>query len=204
MSRSSDGGRTWSAPATPMNNNTGVIGGQPVVRPDGTVVVPIVETQRDLIVAFNSTNGGYEAGARGHHDRDHPPLTRSRGEPARGGRCPVRGDRRAPGPSTSAWTDCRFRRSFARPTTSCSATRSTPPARAGQRSARVPIDATNSNVDHFTPAWAVNKARLGGERAARLYVLLLSLFQEHASSASASSPRPNAGHQHVDNGADGG
>src|SRR5438128_778162 len=36
MSTSSDGGQTWGAPKT---NNTGVIGGQPVVRPDGTVIV---------------------------------------------------------------------------------------------------------------------------------------------------------------------
>jgi hypothetical protein len=38
MSTSTDGGLTWSVPAT---NNTGVIGGQPLVRPDGTVIVPI-------------------------------------------------------------------------------------------------------------------------------------------------------------------
>src|SRR4051794_8048335 len=38
MSTSTDGGQTWSVPAT---NNTGVIGGQPVVRPDGVVIVPI-------------------------------------------------------------------------------------------------------------------------------------------------------------------
>ena len=38
MSTSTDGGVTWSARST---NNTGVIGGQPVVRRDGTVIVPI-------------------------------------------------------------------------------------------------------------------------------------------------------------------
>src|SRR3989440_1454776 len=38
MSTSSDGGQTWSVAAT---NGSGVIGGQPVVRPDGTVIVPI-------------------------------------------------------------------------------------------------------------------------------------------------------------------
>src|SRR3954451_16079686 len=55
MSRSSDGGQTWSAPAT---NNTGVIGGQPVVRPNGTVIVPIANANETAIGAFNSTNGG--------------------------------------------------------------------------------------------------------------------------------------------------
>ncbi len=55
MSTSSDGGQTWSAPAT---NNTGVIGGQPVVRPDGTVIVPIDNATESAVGAFNSTNGG--------------------------------------------------------------------------------------------------------------------------------------------------
>src|SRR4051794_21988511 len=55
MSTSTDGGQTWSAPAT---NNTGVIGGQPVVRPDGTVIVPIANANETAIGAFSSTNGG--------------------------------------------------------------------------------------------------------------------------------------------------
>ena len=55
MSTSTDGGLTWSAPAT---NNTGVIGGQPVVRPDGTVIVPTANANETAIGAFNSTNGG--------------------------------------------------------------------------------------------------------------------------------------------------
>src|SRR2546430_4432023 len=55
MSTSSDGGQTWGAPKT---NNTGVIGGQPVVRPDGTVIVPIDNANETAVGAFNSTNGG--------------------------------------------------------------------------------------------------------------------------------------------------
>src|SRR5262249_50382694 len=55
MSTSSDGGMTWGAAKT---NNTGVIGGQPVVRPDGTVIVPIANANETAIGAFNSTNGG--------------------------------------------------------------------------------------------------------------------------------------------------
>src|SRR2546421_7571796 len=55
MSTSTDGGQHWSAPAT---NNTGVIGGQPVVRPDGIVIVPIANANETAIGAFNSTNGG--------------------------------------------------------------------------------------------------------------------------------------------------
>jgi len=55
MSTSTDGGLTWSAAAT---NGSGVIGGQPVVRPDGTVIVPIDNANESALGAFNSTNGG--------------------------------------------------------------------------------------------------------------------------------------------------
>jgi hypothetical protein len=55
MSTSTDGGQHWSAPAT---NNTGVIGGQPLVRPNGTVIVPIANANETAVGAFHSTNGG--------------------------------------------------------------------------------------------------------------------------------------------------
>ncbi len=55
MSSSTDGGVTWSVAAT---NNNGIIGGQPVVRPDGTVIVPTANANETAIGAFNSTNGG--------------------------------------------------------------------------------------------------------------------------------------------------
>ena len=54
MSTSSDGSLSWGA----ATNNTGVIGGQPVVRPDGTVIVPIDNANETAVGAFNSTNGG--------------------------------------------------------------------------------------------------------------------------------------------------
>ena len=59
MSTSADGGFTWSAPATTRDHLHG-IGGEPVVQPNGTVVVPIqgfIGNSTDL-VAFRSTNGG--------------------------------------------------------------------------------------------------------------------------------------------------
>src|SRR5579863_240293 len=54
MSRSTDGGQTWSAPAITPNQADG-IGGQPLVQPNGTVVVPI---ETNFMAAFVSTNGG--------------------------------------------------------------------------------------------------------------------------------------------------
>ena len=55
MSRSTDGGTTWSVAAT---NSAGIIGGQPVVAPNGNVIVPTANANETAIGAFNSTNGG--------------------------------------------------------------------------------------------------------------------------------------------------
>jgi hypothetical protein len=57
MSTSSDGGVTWGAPAT-NPNHTCVIGGQPVVQPSGTVIVPIDDCQETQILSITSTDGG--------------------------------------------------------------------------------------------------------------------------------------------------
>jgi hypothetical protein len=55
MSTSTDGGRTWS-PAVSTADSLHATGGEPVVEPDGTVVVPI--QARSGIVDFRSTDGG--------------------------------------------------------------------------------------------------------------------------------------------------
>src|SRR5439155_26514348 len=52
MSRSTDGGLTWSSSSVP---NQSVIGGQPVVQPSGNVIVPIAGNGVD---SYMSTNGG--------------------------------------------------------------------------------------------------------------------------------------------------
>jgi hypothetical protein len=153
MSRSTDGGLTWSVAAT---NNNGIIGGQPVVRPDGTVIVPTANANETAIGAFNSTNGGLSWSttttiATISHHRVAGSL------------------REGPLPSAEidgagtvyvAWTDCRFRQacrvndivySKSLNATGTSWTAVT----------RVPIDATNTRIDHFIPGLAVNKATSG-------------------------------------------
>src|SRR2546425_2364290 len=59
MSTSSDGGLTWTAGQSTANNAHG-IGGQPLVQPNGTVIVPIngFAGFNFLIVAFTSADGG--------------------------------------------------------------------------------------------------------------------------------------------------
>jgi hypothetical protein len=154
MSTSVDGGLTWSVAVT---NNNGIIGGQPVVRPDGTVIVPTANANETAIGAFNSTNGGVSWNATttiatiSHHT--------------------VAGSLRE-GPLPSAeidgagtvyivWADSRFRR--AGKTNDIVITHSLNNTGTSWSSiSRIPIDGTNSGVDHFIPGLAVNKATSGG------------------------------------------
>jgi BNR repeat-like domain len=153
MSTSSDGGNTWSAPAT---NNTGVIGGQPVVRPDGTVIVPIDNANETAIGAFNSTNGGASWSA-------VTTITTIKHHTAAGSL------REGPLPSAEidgagtvyvVWSDCRFRRGCK--TNDLVISHSLNSTGTSWSSvSRVPIDATNSGINHFIPGLAVNKATSG-------------------------------------------
>lgn len=56
MTTSKDGGRTWGPETTPAGSPSG-LGGQPLVQPDGTVVVPY-SGNFSSIKAFRSTDGG--------------------------------------------------------------------------------------------------------------------------------------------------
>lgn len=153
MSTSTDGGQTWSVPST---NGTGVIGGQPVVRPDGTVIVPIDNANESAVGAFNSTNGGLTWSA-------VTTIALIRHHNVAGGL------REGPLPSAEidgagtvyvAWSDCRFRQgckvndivishSLNATGTSWSAV------------SRIPLDVTSSKIDHFIPGLAVNKTTSG-------------------------------------------
>ena len=162
MSTSSDGGLTWSARAKPANNATG-IGGQPLVQPNGTVIVPIDNANETALLAFRSTNGGATWSATttitgiSHH-------TVAGG--LRTGPLPS-AEIDAAGKVYVAWQDCRFRRAcrnndivFTTSTDGVSWT-------AVQR---VPIDATASNVEHFIPGLAVDRTTSGtGARLALAY-----------------------------------
>jgi len=52
-----DGGTTWSAP-TPTANHAIGIGGQPLVQPNGTVIVPVDDAFESTVLAYRSTDGG--------------------------------------------------------------------------------------------------------------------------------------------------
>src|SRR6266487_5511224 len=55
MSTSSDGGNTWTEGTVP---SASVIGGQPLVQPNGTVIVPIDNGNETAIESFVSNDGG--------------------------------------------------------------------------------------------------------------------------------------------------
>jgi BNR repeat protein len=57
MSTSADGGYTWGIAQTTIDNAHG-LGGQPLVQPNGTVIVPISGYANSRMLAFTSTNGG--------------------------------------------------------------------------------------------------------------------------------------------------
>src|SRR5580704_1714062 len=56
MSTSTDGGKTWGPALSTLRRDSG-IGGQPLVQPNGTVVVPIMDLNGDM-VSFSSIDGG--------------------------------------------------------------------------------------------------------------------------------------------------
>ena len=61
MSTSTDGGLTWG-PAKTTSERAAGIGGQPVVQPNGTVVVPLDNAYESAGGAFTSTDGGVSWG----------------------------------------------------------------------------------------------------------------------------------------------
>lgn len=57
MSTSRDGGRTWGAVKTTVNQASG-FAGYPLVQPDGKVIVPISNASQTAIMVFSSSDGG--------------------------------------------------------------------------------------------------------------------------------------------------
>jgi BNR repeat-like domain len=152
MSTSTDGGLTWSVPIPTAGNDKG-LGGQPVVQPNGTVIVPF-EALNGKIAAFRSTNGGAS-------------WTRAVNVSSIRFHAVAGGLRTSPLPTAEidkvgnvyvAWEDCRFRRLC--PSNDIVFSRSSDGV-AWTDAARVPIDAVTSTVDHFIPGLAVDPTTSG-------------------------------------------
>jgi hypothetical protein len=152
MSTSIDGGASWSVPIETAGHDKG-IGGQPLVQPNGTVIVPF-ESLDGKISAFLSQDGGasWTRAVKISAARAHAVAGGLRTSPLP--TAEIAGD----GTVYVAWQDCRFR------------------ARCGandivfSRSSdgvhwsdvlRVPIDPVTSGADHFIPGLGVDPATSG-------------------------------------------
>jgi hypothetical protein len=152
MSASTDGGLTWSTPVSPAGNPKG-LGGQPVVQPNGTVIVPF-ESLKGTIGAFRSTDGGatWSKEFRVSKISFHPNAGGLRTSPLptaeidAGGRVYV------------AWEDCRFE-------PKCTANdivfSTSTDGMSWSAVSRIPIDNVGSGVDHFIPGLGVDPATSG-------------------------------------------
>jgi hypothetical protein len=154
MSTSQDGGLTWSA-GFAVSAAHG-LGGQPLVQPGGSVIVPFL-ADAGVIQSFSSTDGGATWG-------NVVQIARVNDHTVAGG---LRSDalpsaqEDAAGNVYVVWQDCRFRTSCASNdlvmSTSSNGANWTQPA-------RIPIDAITSTVDHFIPGLGIDPAT-GGSTA---------------------------------------
>ncbi|HEX2051760.1 MAG TPA: sialidase family protein [Actinomycetota bacterium] len=150
---STDGGLTWSTPRRTANNATG-LGAQPVVQPNGTVVVPVANANATALLSYRSTDGGatWSSTQTITSIPSHDPASNLRSIPLPSAEID------AAGRVYVVWQDCRFRTSCRVNdivmTTSTNGTTWTTVQ-------RIPIDSTTSGVDHFIPGIGVDRTTSG-------------------------------------------
>jgi hypothetical protein len=150
LSVSSDGGQTWGA-GLASSDHAGGSGGEPVVQPNGTVIVPFEGGGIDV---FSSTNGGTSWGKSQLVANIESHLD---GGGIRNPNLPSVGIDGA-GSVFVLWSDCRFRKS-------CSSNdivmSTSSDGKTWSAVTRIPIDATTSTVDHFLPGIGIDPATSG-------------------------------------------
>jgi len=152
MNTSSDGGLTWG-PALTTADSAGGIGGQPLVQPNGTVIVPVWLDSGDM-ASFSSSDGGASWTA--------PALITLVQAHLDAG-----GIRSGPLPSAAmdsagtvwvVWEDCRFRAGC---TTNDLVYSTSSDGVNWSAVTRVPIDDVSTTVDHFIPGIGIDPATSG-------------------------------------------
>ncbi|MGH2497858.1 MAG: sialidase family protein [Ktedonobacteraceae bacterium] len=181
MSTSTDGGNTWGSQKNTANNATG-IGGQPLVQPNGTVIVPIDNANETSVLAFTSTNGGTSwsstvtvASIRSHTDAGS----------IRSGPLPS-AEIDGAGKVFVVWEDCRFE-SRCRANDIVMSTSSN--GTSWSAVTRIPADAVGSGVDHFIPGITVDKSTSGSTAH-----LVLAYYYYPVSSCSSSTCKLDIGY----------
>jgi hypothetical protein len=152
VTTSKDGGLTWG-PAMSAGNSAKGLGGQPLVQPNGTVIVPF-ETIHGTIAAFRSTDGGgsWENAVLIAHINFHSVAGNLRTSPL------PTAEIDGSGTVYVAWEDCSFEPGCAANDIVFSS--STDGVNWSGLS-RVPADPVGSGVDHFIPGLGVDRATSG-------------------------------------------
>lgn len=151
MSTSIDGGLTWGPNRVPADNPSG-LGGQPVVQPNGNVIVPYEGGAG--IRSFRSTDGGasWLASTAVASVSEHNVAGSLRTSPLPSAEVD------GAGKVYVVWQDCRFR-------SGCTANdivmSTSMDGMTWSTVTRIPIDAMNSGVDHFIPGIAADRATSG-------------------------------------------
>jgi hypothetical protein len=155
MSTSTNGGISWG-PALTSGDGAHGLGGQPVVQPNGTVIVPYATNGFGSIRSFRSVDGGasWRVSVQVAGVVDHPVAGGLRTEPL------PTAEIDGTGKVFVVWQDCRFRANCSsNDLVMSTTTQATYPTWSGV--SRIPIDATTSTVDHFIPGLAVDRASAG-------------------------------------------
>jgi hypothetical protein len=153
MSTSADGGLTWG-PARNTADLAAGIGGQPVVQPNGKVIVPIEGVTGGEMLSFTSADGGatWTASTAIASITDHLVAANLRTSALPSAAID------AAGKVYVIWSDCRFR-------TGCTANdlvmSTSTDGVTWTAPARIPIDPTTSTVDHFIPGLAIEPGTSG-------------------------------------------
>jgi hypothetical protein len=153
MKRSVDGGLTWTTSTVP---GMSVLGGQPVVQPNGTVVMPIENVGTGALSSLVSTNGGASYSG---------PFTIAVPQDHFNGNANFRDGEGLPSAEVDGagkvfvgWSDCRFR-------PSCKANdivfSTSTDGQTWTSPARVPIGAPSGNLDLYLPGLGVDKNTSG-------------------------------------------
>ncbi len=150
MSVSSDGGLTWG-PGKPSADHAGGLGGQPLVQPNGTVIVPF---SAGNVYSFNSTDGGktwgssvFVASVQEHGDAGgirNPNLPSAEIDAA--------------GKVYVVWSDCRFRSGCS---TNDVVMSTSTDGKTWTSPTRIPFDPVSSTVDHFIPGIGIDHTTSG-------------------------------------------
>jgi hypothetical protein len=166
MSTSGDGGDMWSAPAAPPGAPTG-LAGIPLVRPDGTVVVPALGEERhhSAIVAVRSTDGGitWTPAMTVSVVQSRPPAGHLRGGPLPSSAVDGRGRLYV------VWQDCRFEPHCAADDLVMA---TSPDGTAWSAPARLPLATESSGVDQVIPGLAAGPSPDTPARLALTYYTL--------------------------------